>query len=124
MPAPFIRNDAVRRFCLTHPTFHPDAYYLVQQAVSLCPKYLKGQRPAQHVTGQALLTVIRKYLLELYGPLTIDVLDHWNIHKTADFGRIVYDLVELRLLGVSEDDSIHDFDDGFDFIEAFVLPFK
>lgn len=124
MPFRFPRNDTVRAFCRRHPCYHPDAYYLVQHAVAVCPKYLEHQHAAQHVSGRDLLTVIRKVLLELYGPFAIDVLDNWNVHETEDFGRIVYNLVSMQLLGVSPNDSIHDFDQVFDFTEAFVLPFR
>lgn len=124
MPVNFQKNDTVRQFCQNNPKYHPDAYYLVQHAVSACPKYIKDLKPAQHVSGQMLLRVIQKVLLELYGPFTIDVLDKWNVRTTEDFGKIVFDLVAMQLLGVSPNDSIHDFDNGYDFIDAFVLPFK
>lgn len=114
----------VKAFCRRAKRFHPDAYYLVQHAVTVSSKYLPKQDEMKHISGQNLLLVIRKLLLELYGPMAIDVLDSWNVRKTEDFGRIVYDLVSMKLLGVSETDSIHDFDNGYDFTEAFVLPFR
>ena len=124
MPFRFKSNKIVRAFCLKTKKYHPDAYYLVQHAVSVSSKYIPKQSEVQHISGQNLLIVIKKVLLDLYGPLAIDVLDKWNVHRTEDFGQIVFDLVGMKLLGVSENDSIHDFDNGYDFIEAFVLPFR
>ncbi len=124
MPFKFKRNKTVRAFCLKAKKYHPDAYYLVEYAVSVSSKYIPKQSEQRHISGQNLLIVIKKVLLDLYGPLAIDVLDSWNVHATEDFGRIVFDLVGMKLLGVSETDSIHDFDNGYDFIEAFVLPFR
>ena len=124
MPFRFPKDDTVRQFCRANPRFHPDAYYLVQHAVSVAHKFLGPQPPSRHISGQELARTIRQVLLELYGPLAIDVLNHWNVHATADFGRLVYDLSELKLLSASEDDDIHDFDDVYDFQEAFVKPFS
>ena len=124
MPFRFQPNKTVRNFCLKTKKFHPDAYYLVRHAVSVSANYIPKQSEQKHISGQNLLIVIRKVLLELYGPLTIDVLDSWNVHSTEDFGQIVFDLVGMKLLGVSEKDSSHDFDNGYDCIEAFVLPFR
>ena len=50
------------------------------------------------------------------------VFRNWGVYKTADFGEIVFNLVECDLLGKRESDSRHDFDDGFDFDKAFEMP--
>ncbi len=39
--------------------------------------------------------------------------------RTADFGEIVFRLVEAGLMGKTETDSLADFEDGFDFDEVF-----
>jgi uncharacterized repeat protein (TIGR04138 family) len=47
------------------------------------------------------------------------VLEHWGVKSTEDFGNIVFNLVENRVLSKTEDDSIDEFRDGYDFGEAF-----
>ena len=95
MPFKFQPNATVRAFCLKTKKYHPDAYYFVQHAVSVCSKYIPNQSELKHVSGHNLLIVIKKVLLELYGPATIDVLDFWNVHTTEDFGRIVVDYIQV-----------------------------
>lgn len=73
----------------------------------------------RHVTGQELVEGMRLYALELFGPLAGQVWRSWGIHSTLDWGRIVFLLVEARLLNRQETDSLDDFADGFDFDEAF-----
>ena len=51
--------------------------------------------------------------------MTITVLEHWGIKSTEDFGNIVFNLVENRVLSKTEDDSIEEFRDGYDFAEVF-----
>ena len=72
-----------------------------------------------HVTGQELLEGIRVYGLDQFGPLARQVFEHWGIQSTEDFGHIVFLLVEVKLLGKTEEDSIADFREVYDFAEAF-----
>jgi uncharacterized repeat protein (TIGR04138 family) len=55
--------------------------------------------------------------------MAIDVLHNWGIYRTADFGNLVYNLIGVSLLSASSEDRQDDFDDIFDFQEAFVKPF-
>lgn len=87
-----------------------------------CSQYLSEGLPMpdlRHVTGQQLCLGLREFALERYGPLAPNVLRHWNIHRTEDFGRIVYLLIEAEQLARSADDSIDDFHSVYDFQEAF-----
>jgi uncharacterized repeat protein (TIGR04138 family) len=62
--------------------------------------------------------------LEQFGPLSKRVLAEWGIHSCIDFGHIVFNLVEEGLLGKTENDSLEDFSEGYDFCEAFEKPFQ
>ena len=56
------------------------------------------------------------------GPLGTDgatVLRRWNITSTLDFGRIVFALIEVKQMQRTEDDSIDDFRNVYDFKTAF-----
>ena len=103
-----------------------DAYLFVEEAVPFAVKdnmkntALRGSR---HVTGQELVMSMVKLLLQKYGPMALDVLQLWNIHKTQDFGNLVYRLVKVKLLGVSPEDSPADFVDVVDLKEALNRPF-
>lgn len=71
-----------------------------------------GQR---HVSGRDLCLGIRSALLDRYGMLARAVLGKWNIHATIDFGNMVYLLIEHEFMRKTEEDSIEDFRDVFDF---------
>ena len=96
--------------------YREDAYVFVMEALAYTQK--KFNRP-KHVRGEEMLIGLRELLLEQFGPMTMMVLSHWGIRSTEDFGNIVFNLVENRVLSKTEDDSIEEFRNGYDFDEAF-----
>ena len=98
-----------------------EAYFFVREALDHIVRQLEAPR---HISGQELLDGIRKYALAEFGPLTKRVLFEWGITECIDFGHIVFNLVNEGLLGKTDEDSIDDFADGYDFAEAFVHPFR
>ena len=62
---------------------------------------------------------LRDYAVAQYGRLALTVLRRWNIHRTEDFGKIVFAMVEAGLMRTSEEDTMEDFQGVFDFDEAF-----
>ena len=77
----------------------------------------------KHVTPQELLTGIRTHALEEFGPMAMTVLEEWGVRSCRDFGEIVFNMVNIGLLKKTERDQITDFDQGYDFAEAFRKPF-
>ncbi len=73
----------------------------------------------RHITGQQLCLGLRESAIEKYGLLAPAVLEHWNIRRTYDFGRIVFALIEEGLMTKTPSDSIEDFQAVYDFDEAF-----
>jgi uncharacterized repeat protein (TIGR04138 family) len=55
--------------------------------------------------------------------MTMTVLAEWGIRECADFGEIVFNMIEQNLLGKSDRDSRADFKEGYNFQEAFRRPF-
>ena len=82
-----------------------------------------GEAPIRHVTGQELLDGIRAYALEQFGPMVPTVFEEWGLQNCADFGEIVFNMVEIGLLAKTEKDSREDFKSGYDFEDAFRKPF-
>lgn len=93
-----------------------DAYNFVLDALNYTVKKLKKTR---HITGKELLEGIKQYAKEQFGPMTRTVFEHWGLSSTEDFGNIVFNLVNTGLLRKTEQDSIEDFRNGYNFIEAF-----
>jgi uncharacterized repeat protein (TIGR04138 family) len=52
------------------------------------------------------------------------VLESWGVRTTGDFGEIVYNLIDIGLMKKSTSDRREDFDNVFDFTQAFEQEFK
>jgi uncharacterized repeat protein (TIGR04138 family) len=78
----------------------------------------------RHLTGQQLCEAIRQYALEQYGYMSKVVLNSWGIHNTGDFGEIVYNLIRIGMMKKSDSDRREDFEDCYDFDEAFQQRYK
>jgi len=102
--------------CEKDPRYKPDAYEFVMQALSFTQKKLR--RP-KHVSGSELLDGMKELLMERYGPMALSVLHHWGIQTTEDFGHVVFNLVENKVLSKSEEDKIETFRGVYDFKEVF-----
>ncbi len=77
-----------------------------------------------HVTGMELLGFFRDLALDAYGPLAYTVLTDWGLTCCEDVGEIVFNLVDAKRIGKTEQDSRADFLGGFDFREEFLGPFR
>lgn len=117
--------ELIHNICEKDRRYAVDAYMFVRQALDVTVKMLdKPQEgPGRHVSGRELLEGIRLYALQEFGPMTNTVLKSWGVRKTADFGEIVFNLVDNGVLGKTEKDSRNDFGDSYGFYEAFVAPF-
>ena len=106
--------------------YHPEAYSFVFEALDYTVRMMHGEDGPEsesvvnkHVTGPQLLEGVRRYSLETFGCLVLSVFQSWGITKSEDFGEIVFNLVESRLLNTQECDRKDDFRNGFNFREAF-----
>lgn len=115
-----MNNEDFRRvveaMCERDKRFKPDSYEFMMQALHFTQKQLKRQG---HITGKELAEGGREYALKLYGPMAKTVLNHWGIFRTADFGSIVFNLIELRVLSKTDSDRIADFENVYDFENSF-----
>jgi len=98
------------------PRYKPDAYEFVMQALWFTRKKLKRE---DHVTGRELAEGGREFALDQYGPLAKTVLEHWGVNATADFGAIVFNMIDAGLMSKTDEDSQEDFKDVYDFGKAF-----
>ena len=96
--------------------YEPDAYEFAMQALLFTQKKLNRKG---HLTGRELLDGIKELGLDQYGPMAKTVFLHWGITTTADFGEIVFNMVENGLMGKTENDSREDFKNVYDFDQAF-----
>jgi uncharacterized repeat protein (TIGR04138 family) len=116
--------------------YHFDAYVFVFEALRYAQEKLglgasaeidpddADEEAERHVTGQQLCEAMRRYAHQQYGYLAKQVLNHWGIHTTGDFGEIVFNLIEIGQMRKTPDDRREDFDDVFDFDEGFKHSFQ
>jgi uncharacterized repeat protein (TIGR04138 family) len=136
-------DDMLDKLVAHDPRYHRDAYLFLREALDFTQKSLgrtqpeaappagspkprkkpATHEPAHHVTGQELLEGLRQYALQQFGPMALMVLNEWGIHRCEDFGEIVFNMVDHRLLGKTDKDSRDDFKGGYDFDDAFRKPF-
>lgn len=84
----------------------------------------EDDEPERHVTGQELCEAIRRFALDQYGYMAKTVLNNWGIRRTGDFGEIVFNLITVGQMRKTPSDRREDFDDVYDFDEAFKQRFK
>ncbi len=121
MSTPSKFEDRLRAVVRADGRYDEHAYRFVYEALDYTLKRIGCKR---HVTGRELCEGIRGLALEQYGGLAGMVFERWGVRRTADFGAIVFNLVNASLMSRSESDSPADFDDVFDFREAFRIDAK
>ncbi len=111
--------------------YPPEAFLFVQRGLEFTVRRVHGEKamqpqqtkvedtPSRHVSGQLLCQGLRDYALQQYGLLARTVLKQWHINSTEDFGKIVFAMVESGLMQKTDQDTVHDFVDVFDFNQAF-----
>ena len=107
-----------------------EAYEFIHSGLAYTVQKIHGQikdptklkmeeKKSYHVSGRDLSEGLREFALLRWGMLARTVLKRWNITRTEDFGRIVFSLVENGHMSKTENDTIEDFKNVFDFATAF-----
>jgi uncharacterized repeat protein (TIGR04138 family) len=113
-------SDVLLRLRAQEEPYHERAYIFVLAAI----EYLQGTLDhRRHVTGAELSWACRDFAVRQFGLLAGSVLGYWGIHRTEDFGRIVFSLVRAELLSTQPEDRESDFAAVYDFDEAFAEPY-
>jgi len=106
-----------------------EAFHFVSEGLSHTVQSIHGHREEskemapteenRHINGRQLCLGLRNYALQRYGLLARTVLHRWNIKGTEDFGKIVFAMVDAGLMRKTDEDTPEDFQQVFDFHEAF-----
>lgn len=106
--------------------YPPEAFEFLHEGLARAVKGSRDEASKEskepdknHVTGEQMCMALRKLAIERWGMLARDVLERWNIHATIDFGNMVYLLIKNEFMRKTDEDSIEDFRDIFDFNETF-----
>ena len=100
-----------------------EAYEFVQQGLFFTVQKIHGTDPPpgtnRHISGAELCHGLREYALSQWGLMARTVLARWNITSTLDFGTIVFSLIEIGQMQKTDDDTIDDFRNVYDFRTTF-----
>ena len=117
--------EALDSIVASDPRYLREAYIFLRDALDFTTKQQKKAKgtTVRHVSGPELLEGVRQYALKEFGPMVITVFDNWGIRSCEDIGHMVFNLINAGIFGKTEEDSIEDFKNIFDFQQAFVKPF-
>ncbi len=103
--------------------FPIEAFLFVQQGLGYAVNMVHGDitdpEADRHISGPQLCEGLREYALGQWGLLARVVLARWGVSGTYDFGRIVFALVDAGHMQKTENDTIEDFRNVYDFKTAF-----
>ena len=108
--------------------YPPEAFAFVREGLHLAAKRAHGPEPEmvnpalvgkRHVSGPQLCEALHDLAIRRWGLMAKTVLGNWHIRCTLDFGKIVYAMIDSRLMQKTDGDSLEDFRDVFDFDQAF-----
>ena len=125
--------QAMRNLLQEDRRFKIEAYQFIRESLQFAHEHLDEiggdsgpQDPSgpRHLTGQQLCHACRLYANQQYGYLAKMVLASWGLHSTSDFGELVYNLIRIEQMRKSDTDRREDFDDVYDFEEAFEPEFE
>lgn len=119
-------TTAVDKIVIQDPRFDSEAYAFISDAVLYTTNKIESDssHPSkQHITGRQLLEGIKEFAMQQFGPIAPEVLRHWGLNDSMAIGHVVFNMVDNQLLGKTQNDTIDDFKNGFDFDMEFAKPF-
>ncbi|MCF6174688.1 MAG: hypothetical protein L3J71_02855 [Victivallaceae bacterium] len=93
-----------------------DAYSFISHAVTVVASRCSKEK--QHITAFELLKGIKIVARETFGPFAAQVLIEWSVKLPGDVGAIVFNLVKVKALSSSDEDSPEDFAVEFDLLDG------
>ena len=99
-----------------HSEYKKEAYPFVMSALHYSSSKFN---PPRHLSGDELCWGIRDYALEQFGVLAKTVFEYWGITTTLDFGKIVYYMIDAKLMSKTDEDKLEDFNKVYSFDKSF-----
>jgi uncharacterized repeat protein (TIGR04138 family) len=117
--------EALESIVASDSRYHRDAYVFLRDSLDFTTKQQKKIKgtTVRHVAGPELLEGVRQYALKEFGPMAVTVFSYWGIRSSEDIGHMVFNLIGAGIFGKTDEDSLEDFKNVYDFDDAFVKPF-
>ena len=122
------RQKSLRELAKGVGLYPAEAYEFVQLGLNHTVQKVHGEvkdpKASRHVSGQQLCEGLREFALSQWGLLARTVLRRWNVTSTLDFGRIVFAMIEFECMQKTEEDTLDDFRDVYEFRVAFESEYR
>jgi uncharacterized repeat protein (TIGR04138 family) len=118
-------HEALDKLFKEDSRYHVEAYVFLRDALEATLKRRKKTRKeiSSHAGAAELLEGFRIHGLQEFGPMAITVFEQWGVRSSEDVGNMVFNLVRVGVFGKTDEDTLESFRGGYDFADAFVLPF-
>ncbi|MBS4015054.1 MAG: hypothetical protein KGZ86_01245 [Candidatus Latescibacteria bacterium] len=110
-------NEIVKK----DPRYKIQAYAFVLAAIETARKITQKEK---HVSGVDLLEGVKILAQREYGIMAKTVLESWGVKTTDDIGEIVFNLIDVKMLSKTDQDTKEEFHDVYDFEEVFVKEYS
>ena len=107
MESPLL-NDVYEEFIQSgkDTRYKPEAYGFILASLDF---QRAESATEEHIKANILVSAVVKLSKIKFGPLAYEVLNNWGIKSSDDIGSIVYNLIDMKVLSKSEDDTISEF---------------
>jgi len=124
MPPPHEpKPQTLEKLAIDASLYPPPAFDFIEEGLRFTVDKIHGQmtdpNACRHVSGQQLCEGLRELALTKWGLLARTVLSRWNVTSTLDFGRLVFALIEVGQMQRTDEDTLDDFRNVYDFRKAF-----
>ena len=118
-------QGAVEKILAEDSRYDVEGYTFLRDALDATLKRRKKARKDApgNVNAAELLEGFRLHTLQEFGPMSVTVLGYWGVRSCEDIGHMVFNLVQSGVFVKTDEDTIESFREGYDFEEAFVIPF-
>jgi uncharacterized repeat protein (TIGR04138 family) len=120
------QDEDIRAIVRAHSEYEFAAYHFVGDALGHAVQLVEEQNEElgvesanRHVTPVQLLDAVRELAWDRFGLLASVVFQQWGIHETLDIGKIVFHMIDAKLMSKQDGDRLEDFEDVFDLTTAF-----
>lgn len=102
------------------PRYSRNAYFFVLDSLDFSLEQMAAcNKRDSHIGGKELLAGIRDLAKDRFGAMAKEVFNNWGICSTEDFGQVVFNLVTAGMLQRRAQDTLMDFENGYDFEREF-----
>ncbi len=116
-------DHAVEAITARHPEYAADAYTFIHESLNDTVQQLSKDGAPRHLSAEELYFGSCMFAVKQYGPLAIEVLNHWGIEDSSDIGNLVYNLIEEGIFGKQKEDAREQFDGLPDLKDLLDRPF-